>query len=65
LVFPVSIELSDKARLKSILLSGQQSNHYWTDAWNKFISNPEDATFIGIIETRLNTFFREIINMPE
>ncbi len=61
----MEISQSDKNRLKAVLLSGQEADHYWTDAWNKFIADPENKENKGVIETRLKEFYRKIINMPE
>jgi uncharacterized protein (DUF1800 family) len=63
------IELSDtsKAKLKNIiLLSGQSpdSDYYWTDAWNAWISSPTPANR-SIVENRLQTLYKYLMNLSE
>jgi uncharacterized protein (DUF1800 family) len=53
------------AFLKSILLSAQIADHYWTDAWNAYKSNPSDAANKKIVVTRLSTLYKYIMNLPE
>ena len=51
--------------LKEILLSGQISDHYWSDAWAAYIAAPTDATSLNIVTTRLKTFYKYIMEQPE
>ncbi|QQL48818.1 DUF1800 domain-containing protein [Mucilaginibacter ginkgonis] len=51
--------------LKGILLSGQISDHYWTDAWNALKANPTDAANLKVITTRLQTLYKYIMDLPE
>lgn len=50
---------------KSILLSGQTQNYYWTNAWNDYINNPGNTTFEGIVKTRLQIMLTELCRMAE
>ncbi len=50
---------------RSILLSGQYQDHYWTDAWNAYKANPSDAGNKAIVLSRLKTFYKYIMNLPE
>lgn len=53
-----------KDALKSILLSGQTSNYYWTQAWQAYKTTP-NATNTGIVRTRLTSLFSDILKSPE
>lgn len=59
--------LSDSAKefiKRSILLSGQYQDHYWTDAWDAYIANPT-AGNTAIVLSRLKTLYKYIMNLPE
>lgn len=51
--------------LKSILLSNQASDAYWTVAWNTYQSNPSNMTNLNIVRTRLQTFYQAVLGMAE
>ncbi len=58
---------TSKAKLTNIiLLSGQSpdSDYYWTDAWNAWISSPTAANR-NVVETRLQTLYKYLMNMSE
>lgn len=61
------IETSDALRkqLKSILLSNQVDDHYWTDAWIAYQLNPTDKIKKGIISTRLLIMIKYMMNLAE
>ncbi len=65
LLCAVEISQTDTRNLKSILLSGQQADHYWTDAWNEYVINSADMMTKSVIETRLQSFFLKLFKMPE
>ena len=50
---------------RSILLSGQYQDHYWTDAWDAYKANPANAGNKAIVLSRLKTFYKYIMNLPE
>jgi uncharacterized protein (DUF1800 family) len=52
------------ASLKSILLSNQASDAYWTIAWNTYQNNP-NTTNLNIVRTRLQTFYQAVLGMAE
>ena len=54
-----------KAYLLSILLSGQASNSYWTVAWDAYISDPLNTTNYNIVKTRLQSFYKYIMDLSE
>ncbi len=51
--------------LKSILLSNQSADYYWTAAWNEYLSDPEDEVKKNIIISRLSFFYRYIMQRSE
>ena len=65
--FLVSTEIaaSLKANLKKqILLSGQTSDYYWTDAWNAYTSSPTTINY-NTVHTRLKSLLKYIMNLPD
>ena len=62
-----AIELSSEVTsfLKSILLSGQSLDSYWTDAWNAYKSNPLNIVNRNIVSSRLVSLFKYLMNLPE
>lgn len=54
-----------KQQMKSqMLLSGQQYDYYWTNAWNAYIATPTTANF-NIVNTRVKDLFRYLMNLSE
>ena len=52
------------AQLKSILLSGQTQDYYWTDAWVSYRDTPTTAN-TNTVQSRLRTFYTAVLNMAE
>jgi uncharacterized protein (DUF1800 family) len=50
---------------RSILLSGQTDDSYWSNAWNTFKMNPNDMVAKNIVVTRLTGLYKYIMNLPE
>ena len=50
---------------RSILLSGQLQDYYWTNAWDAYKANPTDASNKAIVLSRLKSFYKYIMNLPE
>lgn len=62
------IDLSDtsKTQLKrDILLSGQTSDHYWTDAWNLYISNPGNTANTTTVRNKIRDLLKYLLNLAE
>jgi uncharacterized protein (DUF1800 family) len=60
-------QLSDvsKDQIKTqILLTGQQWDYYWTNAWMAYESNPTTANF-NIVNNRLKSLFQYLFNLSE
>jgi uncharacterized protein (DUF1800 family) len=54
-----------KQQLKSqMLLTGQQYDYYWTNAWMAYIATP-NATNLNIVNTRLKALFQYLMNLSE
>lgn len=54
-----------KAQIKTqILLTGQQWDYYWTNAWMAYASNPTTANF-NTVNTRLRNLFQYFFNLSE
>ena len=60
---PVSTNL--KTYLKSILLSGQSQDYYWTNAWVDYVNDPTNTSKKNIVLTRLQSMYKYIMNLSE
>lgn len=69
LLYVIDIPQQEKKYMKEgILLSGLQgmmSDHYWTDAWQKMFSNPEDAANKKDVTNKLRNLYKYIMNLPQ
>lgn len=61
---PVS-ESTMRSLKKDTLLSGQEQDHYWTDAWNAYIASPGDAEKRQVVENRLKQLYHRLVSAPE
>ena len=62
------VPLSDASKTtikRSILLTNQDLDYYWTTAWDAHILNPADATARQVVLTRLQTFYKYLMNLAE
>jgi uncharacterized protein (DUF1800 family) len=50
---------------KNILLSGQDQDYYWTNAWNAYIANPTDTMALQTVNTRLRDLYKYFMNLAE
>jgi uncharacterized protein (DUF1800 family) len=65
LVFRNDISAQSKQQIKTqVLLTGQQWDYYWTNAWAAYISNPTTANF-NTVNTRLKSLFQYLFNLSE
>jgi uncharacterized protein (DUF1800 family) len=60
---PVSSDQKDY--MKSILLGGQIDDSYWTNAWNDHKNDPTNAAKKTLIELRLKTLLKYVMNLSE
>ena len=65
LMHVVSDDATIVSQLKSILLSNQTSDYYWTTAWDSYIAAPTNATNLNTVRTRLRTFYQAVTGMAE
>lgn len=61
----VSMSQETHDYLKSILLSGQQTDGYWQGAWIDYQENPDDAVFKEIVESRLKLTLQAMCQLAE
>lgn len=65
-LFMIDISQGSKDFIKKeMLLSGQDSDSYWTSAWNNYLSNPGNTTYKSIVQTRLQNLFKYLLDLPE
>jgi uncharacterized protein (DUF1800 family) len=59
------LSTQSKNQIKTqILLSGQQWDYYWTNAWTAWVASPTTANF-NTINTRLKSLFQYFFNLSE
>jgi uncharacterized protein (DUF1800 family) len=62
----IDISLASKNQLKTdILLGGQSTDFYWTDAWNLFLSTPSNTSNATTVKNRLRDLIKYLMNLPE
>ncbi len=63
----LGIQLDDPSlnNLKAILLSGQQTDSYWTTAWSQMIQNPGDEAYEMVVLNRLKPTFQHLLQLGE
>jgi len=65
LLYAIEVPSDVRQFLKSILLSGQSTDSYWTDAWNNYKANPNNLVAKNLVLNRLTSFFKYVLNQPE
>lgn len=69
LLLPMELPEDSMSTIKtSILLSGltgMQSDHYWTNAWTAYQSNPNDKANQKIVVGKLKALYKFLMNQPE
>lgn len=64
-LFRNALSYESKKTIKTqILLSNQQWDYYWTNAWMAYVANPNVTNF-NIVNTRLRELFRYFFNLAE
>ena len=51
--------------LVSTLLSGQTNPAYWTTAWNQYVANPSNTTYVNTVTTRLRSMISFVLTLAE
>lgn len=62
--YPLSASAKEFIK-RSILLSGQLQDYYWTGAWNSYKANPANPANRATVLTRLASLYKYIMNLPE
>ncbi len=65
LLYPFEISPNQKDYLKSVLLSGQTQDYYWTDAWNLYKTNPSNTANTNYVNLVLRSMFKYLMNLAE
>lgn len=63
-----TVPISEESKLsikKQILLTGQEDDKYWTDAWIAYVANPTNNTAYQTVLTRLRNLYKYFMNMAE
>jgi len=64
-LFRIDISAASKTTLKKqILLSNQDQDYYWTNAWTAYISNPSNANY-QVVYTRLRDLYKYLMDLAE
>jgi uncharacterized protein (DUF1800 family) len=65
IVYQIDISQASKNQLKKdFLLSGQDQDYYWTNAWSAYVANPTTANF-NIVNSRLRGLYKYFMNLAE
>jgi hypothetical protein len=64
-LLPEDLSDTQKTYLKSILLSNQVTDSYWTNAWTAYVAAPTDPTLLGTVKTRLETLINYMVSLEE
>lgn len=60
---PLSQQAKDQLK-KDFLLTGQDQDYYWSNAWNIYIGSPTTTNY-NIVNTRLRGLFKYCMNLAE
>jgi hypothetical protein len=66
IMYRVPLSANAKAQIKKdILLSGQSSDYYWTNAWNTYIAAPNDPMALSMVNNRVRDLLKYLMNQAE
>lgn len=66
MLYRVPLSIASKNQIKTdILLVGQSTDYYWTQAWSDYISNPNNTAAYTLVRTRLRELFKYLMNIAE
>ena len=65
ILLPMEISTAQKQFIKSILLSGQANDFYWTAAWQTYLANPTNQMLYEAVWFRLASMHKYIMNLAE
>lgn len=61
----LDVDQSQREYMKSVLLSGQLNDDYWTQAWHAHINDPSNNTKANIVSSRLAALIKYLMNLSE
>lgn len=61
---PTSLEFRNYLK-KTYLLSGQETDGYWSEAWANYIKDPNNQMYLNEVKNRLLPLFRYLMKLPE
>ena len=65
-LFRLPLTQASRDQLKrDIILSGQTTDSYWTNAWDAYIANPNNTTNANIVKSRLASFYQYLLKLAE
>ena len=65
-LYRIGLSATLKAQIKKdILLSGQITDGYWTDAWNLFISTPSNVANTTTVKNKLRDLYKYFMDLSE
>jgi len=66
ILYRVPISENSKAIIKKqILLSNQDQDYYWSNAWNSYLASPTNMTSYQTVYTRLRDLYKYLMNLAE
>lgn len=65
MLYAIDIIQTRKDFLKSILLSGQAQDYYWTDLWNQYVADPNNTNNKKMVDDRLKAMYKYLMNLAE
>jgi uncharacterized protein (DUF1800 family) len=66
LIYRIDVSAASKAQIKTdILLGGQSSDYYWTDAWNLYVSDPSNMANTTTVQNRLRDLLKYFMDLSE
>ncbi len=64
--FRIGLSNESKKQIKTqVLLSGQQYDYYWTNAWHAYLANPANTTNFNTVNNRLKSLFQYLMALSE
>lgn len=65
-IYRVDLSKASKNQLKTdILLGGQSTDSYWSDAWNTYIASPTNTANTTTVRNRLRDLLKYLMNLSE
>lgn len=66
IIFRIDISPASKTQLKTdILLGGQTSDYYWTEAWNQYVTTPGNIANTTTVKNRLRDLLKYFMDLAE